>query len=190
MMFTKTIILFVSVFLCILGLYLAVVFAVKSICKKSFNEANDIVSAKIDKFFEWLEKLSSQNQPQLNMPVFIGSNGYSIRDEIVNKSFGKLGKYFEIFFFTCAYPLTANVIIYEFKVYNPIHDFMDNRRLCGIAKQIAEGALTEHLHNQGYYNYIIDNFIFTTLQADTLRVHIATNPQGFNEIAEMRKSVH
>ena len=189
-MLSKFLILIVAVFLCILGLYLGVVFAVKSICKKSFDEASAIVSAKFDKFFKWLEKFSSQNQPIPSFPVFIGSNGYSIRDEIVNSAFAKLGKYFEIYFFVCAYPFTANVVIYEFKVYNPIYEGMDNRRLCGVAKQVAEGALMEHLHNQGYYNFVIDNFINTTIQADTLRVHIATTTQGFNEIAELRKSPH
>lgn len=183
--------LFLSLFLIfifIILIYLVMVFAVKITTKKSIDDSMKLVEMWGNRFFEWLDAWNKKSQADIQFPVFLGANGYTIRDEVVNSAFEKLYKFWEIYFFTSAFPYSSNVVIYEFRVYNPTTFNTDNRRLRNNAKKVAEGALTEHLHNQGFYNFIIDNFIYVSLNADTLRVHIATTPMGFEEIAKLRKS--
>ena len=179
---------FTTLWVGIIVTIVSIILVVKFVMKKSLSEA-------MDDFISWLERLAKiweesfpKSAVTTNYPVYIGSNGYTVRDEVVNDSFGKLGKYFEIFFFICAYPYSDNVVIYEFKVYTPVNPNMSHRRLCYTAKQIAEGAVTEQLHNQGYHSFVIDRFIHVNLQSDTLRVYIATNNLGFDEIENLRKN--
>lgn len=57
---------------------------------------------------------NTKEQPpqQVVYPVFIGSNGYCIRDEIVNGMFNSLGKYFDTWFYNGTYNQTVYTVSY------------------------------------------------------------------------------
>lgn len=144
----------------------------------------------MDKFWDFLDDWNKKCPPVYNFPVYIGSNGYSICDEVVNTLFAKLGNYWNIFYFEVAYDYSPNVVTYQFRVYEPQKSNADRRHLLVRARQVGEKALTQHLHAQGIYNLVIDNFVAVTLQADVLRFYFATTSQGFAEIVELRKRSH
>ena len=74
----KIVCILVSVLLIAIGIYIASIYFVRTICKTSLEDAKKSV----DKFLG--EILSSTNiAPSVTYPVLIGSNGFSIRDEIV-----------------------------------------------------------------------------------------------------------
>ncbi|MCM1084083.1 MAG: hypothetical protein NC393_13325 [Clostridium sp.] len=123
-------------------------------------------------------------QPQL--PVFIGSNGYAINDEVVNRYFKGLEKYFSIYFFEYADNPTQNRIVYVFRAYEVLNPDLPHRRLLSLCRKVGEQALSKHMHEHGVYTQI-DNFVAVTFEADRLYYHIACNEMGFAEIAELRK---
>ncbi len=181
--------LFLTIAGCI-SFYWILVFILVYFCGKTTDEAKKTISDWGSKIYKFLEELAKSNQPAQVYPVCIGSNGYCIRDDIVNHQFDKLGTYYDIYFYEMAYNYSTNVIVYQFKVYNQINSDFSRQRLLMRCRQIGEKALLQHLHEQGCFDVKIDNFVAVTLQADTLCYFFALNNQGFQEIAELRKNQH
>lgn len=129
-----------------------------------------------------------KDKPRFSYPVLIGSNGISIRDEIVNGYFENLYKIYTDWYYESSYYSSCNVVVYQFRVYNyKLTSKFDKKLVIHRVKQIAERALIMHFHELGIYNIPVDNFIAVTLYSDTLRIHIACNDLGFKEIADIRK---
>ena len=126
---------------------------------------------------------------QVVYPVFIGSNGYCIRDEIVNDLFSGLGKYFGTFFYDSTYNQTTNTVCYCFRVYQQLNPNFSRKRMLSLLRPIGEKALSRWFHEQTLYTNV-DNFIAVTWQADRLCFHFAMNDAGFAEIADLRKLSH
>ncbi|MBQ9198689.1 MAG: hypothetical protein IJ141_00735 [Lachnospiraceae bacterium] len=128
-----------------------------------------------------------EEKPQFVYPVLIGSNGISIRDEVVNSAFEKLYRLYEDWYYEYSFYSSQNVVVYQFRVYNyKLSDKFDRKLVIHRAKQIAERALQMHFHDNGIYGTAVDGFIAVTLYSDVLRIHIACNNIGFREIEAIR----
>lgn len=101
-----------------------------------------------------------------------------------------LGKYYHIWYFEYAYQPSQNIITYQFKVYEQINDNFPHDRMVSICRRIGEKVLAQHFHENNLHNMCVDSFIAVTIQADTLRYHIAKNNIGIEEIAELRRQHH
>lgn len=152
--------------------------------KKSMSEAKHTVDDFLDKI---IDALRGSNSNTLRYDILIGSNGVSVRDEIVNHYFEKLYDIFNDWYFNVAYFPTSNVVCYEFRVYNCKLENFDKKRILARVKQIAEKALVMHFHDRGIYTIPVDNFIAVTLYSDVLKVFIACNDAGFSEIEAIRQ---
>lgn len=188
-MLENVILTFVLIVLCIIITYWLFVLGFVYLGQKSKAEAKKIISEKLNSFYIFLENYAKK-QEQIFYNVYIGSNGYGIRDDLIYKYFQKLEDLFEVWFFEIAYNRTVDTITYQFKVYDLMKDSIPRRRIITICRQLGEKALNQHFHEQGIYNLPIDKFVAVTWTADVLCFHFAINDEGFKTISDIRKLSH
>ena len=173
----------------IMSYWLAIIVLVH-IGHKTLEEAKKVMSEKAQKLYAFLEELAKKQEQTIEYNIYIGSNGYSIVDEVINRYFVSLGRYYQIWYFEYVYQPSQNIITYQFKVYEQINDNFPHDRMVSICRRIGEKALAQHFHENNLLNMRVDNFIAVTIQADTLRYHIAKNNVGIEEIAKLRRQTH
>lgn len=187
-MFEKIVFGFVGLILCAILTYFAAIATVQCCSQKTREEAKKTVDDCIQKFLT-LFSATPANPP--SFPVWIGANGVAVRDEIVHEKFQGFYTIWQDWFFVRAHVApSGNCVIYNFRVYNPTNEKLGKIRRMQRARQVAEKALISHFHDSGIYDVDADNFIAVNQRADTLAVVIACNPSGFQEIANLRTSVH
>lgn len=157
---------------------------------KTLEEAKKVISEKAQKLYAFLDELAKKQEQPVEYNIYMGSNGYSIVDEVIHRYFVALGKYYSIWYFECAYQPSQNIITYQFKVYEQINDNFPHDRMVSICRRIGEKALAQHFHENNLHNIRVDGFMAVTIQADTLRYHIAKNDIGIEEIAKLRRQPH
>lgn len=177
----KIICILVSVLLIVIGIYIASIYFVRTICKTSLEDAKKSV----DKFLG--EILSSTNiAPNVTYPVLIGSNGFSIRDEIVTSLFSRLDNIYATWYFERADYTSENVVCYSFRVYDCLLDIA-RKRILSRVRIVAESALSMHFHELGIYTLPVDNFCAVRILGDRLFVFYALNDIGCDEVRAIRE---
>lgn len=156
---------------------------------KSYEEATKTIENFFVSLYKSMEKWNKQNQILL-YDVLLGSNGYSISDTYINRIFKPIEKYFAIYFFEFAYNYNPNIVVYQFKVYEQVIPELSRSRILHLLRYICEKNLIEHFHQKNFYNIDVTKMVAVSLQADTLRFHIAMNNEGIHEIAELRRNFH
>lgn len=163
-----------------------VVVAIMLIGKKNVQESVKILMNFFSSIYKALETQTAQATP--NYSVFIGYNGYTIRDDIVNEYFSALSNYWETVYYTNTKYISPNVVEYEFRAYFPTKFENSSRRLLASVKQVAEQALTRHFHSFGV-SIPVDRFIAVKIHQDIVSVYIAVNDKGFSEIEKLRQNI-
>lgn len=177
----KIVFILVSVLLIAIGIYIASIYFVRTICKISLEDAKKSV----DKFLG--EILSSTNTaPNVTYPVLIGSNGFAIRDEIVTSLFSRLDHIYATWYFERADYVSQNVVTYVFRVYDCLLD-IDRKRILSRARIVGETALSMHWHELGIYTLPVDNFCAVRILGDRLFVFYALNDLGCDEVRAIRE---
>ncbi|WP_075721960.1 hypothetical protein [Roseburia sp. 499] len=168
-------------------LFALMVLIVMCIGKKSAQEATKII---VDFFASICKAFQTPDvqAPCITYDVFIGHNGYIIRDDIVNEYFAPLQNYWETFYYSDAKYASQNVVEYAFRAYFPTKFENSSRRLLASVKQIAEQALTRHFHSFGV-SFPVDRFIAVKIHQDIVSVFIAVNDKGFSEIEKLRQNI-
>lgn len=174
------------VILILLGLFLGLVFINMLISKKDANASTKDILKFFQNVLSALDTTPEQASSYFN--VLIGYNGHSVRGEIVEKYFEDLAKIYETIYFANCQWYTRNVVQYTFRAYQPLKFADSPQRLARTVKQVAEKALTQHFHRQGLAP-LIDPFIAVIIQCDEVRVYIAANNVGFDEIAKLRQEM-
>lgn len=164
-------------------IYFVILFFVKRQKRVSTEEANRIL---VESLKCIIKAFSDNSVSEVSYPVFIGWNGYDFKPILINQAFDRLSKYWEICFFDTVFINHPNVVVYQFRVQVPIHKELKPRRLEYLAQAIAEEALTMHLRSWKCY-VPVDKFIATSLKEDILKIAIAKNNSGFEDIAKLRK---
>lgn len=170
----------------VIAILCLVVLAIMLIRKKSTQESVKILMNFFSSIYKALE--TPPAQAPLNYNIFIGYNGYCIRDDIVNEYFASLHNYWETVYYSDMKYVSQNVVEYEFRAYYPTKYEHSSRRLLASVKQVAEQALTRHFHNIGV-SIPVDHFIAVKIYEDVVSVYIAVNEIGFQEIAALRKKI-
>lgn len=130
--------------------------------------------------------IENQPAPIVCYPAAIGFNGYDFRPNIINKAFSKLEKYWSIAYFdTIRFPY-PNIIVYQFRIAEPIYEDISVQRLRMLVQNVAEEALTKHMRNYNCY-MPIDGFVAVHIREDMLGIAIAQNNYGFEVIAKLRR---
>lgn len=187
-MFLFNLLLFIFVVaIIIIAIYGAIVCCIMLIGKKNLQESISILNKALHYVYKAFASCTSQVQCQ-NYNVFIGDNGYTIRDDIVNEYFAPLQKYWETVFFSHINHPSPNVVEYVFRAYFPTRYDSSNRRLIMYVKQIAEQALTKHFHSLGI-TIPADRFVAVKIRSDMVSVYFATNDNGFGEIESLRQII-
>lgn len=166
-------------------LYATAILTTKKFKKYSVEEAKSCVDVFLQKTFLNSSSIG-QTVSMYTYPVFIGFNGYIFRPDLIERGFHKLSKYWDFFYFENIYNQHPNIIIYQFRVYEPIHDDIKTRRLTALVQNVAEEVLAHHMHENNCF-VPIDKFIAIQLMNDILQIAIAKNNAGFQQIASMRK---
>lgn len=170
----------------VIAILCLVVLAIMLIRKKSTQESVKILMNFFSSIYKALE--TPPAQAPLNYNIFIGYNGYCIRDDIVNEYFSALSDYWETVYYTNTKYISPNVVEYEFRAYYPTKYEHSSRRLLASVKHVAEQALTRHFHNIGV-SIPVDHFIAVKIHEDVVSVYIAVNEIGFQEIDVLRKKI-
>lgn len=172
----------------VIGLFVAVyvgaILVLQQFLHKTKDEAKEIVDKCITKFINMLQE---NKNVTVGYDVMIGGNGVAIRDEVVNNYFYKLYSLYSDWYYDLCYNVSCNVVCYQFRVFNCTQENFERKRIIYRVKQIAERALTMHFHERGLYGLPVDNFIAVTLCNDVLKVYIACNDAGFEEIQAIRR---
>lgn len=166
-------------------LYAIVILVTLFIKKSTVEEAKSCVDVFLHKTFLSNSSLE-QTTPLDTYPVFIGFNGYIFRPDLIERAFHKLSKYWEFFYYENVYNQHPNIIVYQFRVYEPLHDDIKYRRLTALVQNVTEEALAKHMHEHGCF-VPIDKFIAVRITGDILQIAIAKNNAGFQQINRMRK---
>lgn len=187
-LFAFNILLFILVMAIILiAIYGAIVSCIMLIGHKNLQESISILNNALHYIYKSFASCTSQVQCQ-KYNVFIGDNGYIIRDDIVNEYFAPLQKYWETVFYSHINHPSPNVVEYVFRAYYPTRYDYSNRRLNTYVKQIAEKALTKHFHSFGI-TIPADRFVAVKIRSDMVSVYFATNDNGFSEIESLRQMI-
>lgn len=168
----------------VVAIFCLIVFIIMLAGRKSVQEAAKILTDFLSSIYKALETATVQTPANYN--VFIGYNGYTYRDDIINEFFAPLQKYWETVYFAHASYISPNVVEYAFRAYFPIRYENAPRRLSMSVKQVAEQALTRHFHSVGI-SLPVDRFIAVQIQQDIVSVYIAVNDSGFQEIENLRE---
>lgn len=163
-------------------LYVGSIVILRQFFHKTGEEAKKTVDDVLSKIISMLKQTPPNN---VVYPVLIGSNGIGIVDSIIYSHFQKMNDYFENWYYeTVSYP-TSNVVCYEFRAFDC--RIKDKKLLLYRTRQLTEKALLFYWHDIGVYNLKPDNFVATRYCVDTLRIYIACNDAGFNEIQQIRR---
>lgn len=147
------------------------------------------VSEAIDIIFDWLDSRNKKAVEIKGYDVFIGWNGYSFIDYIIEDKFKNLLKYWRIVYSIDVINTNTNYIIYKFKVDDFINPNIGRKNLLHRARSVSEQALTQHFHENGKF-ISADDFVAVVLKGDVLNVIIAKNNAGFEDIKKFRKQLH
>lgn len=177
-------IIFLVIILLVL-LYAIAILVTKMVTKHSVEEAKSCVDVFLHKTFLSNSSLE-QTLDIYTYPVFIGFNGYVFRADLIELLFHKLSKYWDFFYYENIYNHHPNIIVYQFRVYEPIHEDVKPRRLKALVQNVAEEVLANHMHENGCF-VPIDNFVAVRITSDILQIAIAKNDAGFQQINSMRK---
>lgn len=165
-------------------IYVGAILILQHFFSKSKEDAKKIVD---DCLTQIISLFQDNRVPQTCYDVLIGGNGIAIRDEIVNKYFDRLYAIYEDWYYeTCGYN-SPNTVFYQFRVFNLKLQNFEKKRVIYRVKEIAEKALIMHFHERGLYGLPVDNFVAVTLCNDILKVYIACNDAGFEEIQAIRR---
>lgn len=165
-------------------IYLGCILILRQFFHKTGEEAKKTVDNALTKIINLFQ---DKNTFGVVYDVLIGSNGVYVRDEIVNEKFRGFDSLFDDWYYEMAYYPTANVVCYQFRVYNCKLQKFDKKLVLYRSKQVSEHALISHFHDRGIYNIPADSFIATEIGADILKVYISINDVGFREIEEIRR---
>ena len=171
----------------IIAIYGAIVCCIMLIGHKNLHESIRILNNALHYVYKSFASCTSQVQYQ-TYNVFIGDNGYIIRDDIVNEYFAPLQKYWETVFYSHINNPSPNVVEYVFRAYFPTRYDSSNRILNTRVKQIAEQALTKHFHSLGI-TIPADRFVAVKIRSDMVSVYFAINDNGFGEIESLRQCI-
>lgn len=147
------------------------------------------VSEAIDIIFDWLDSRNKKAVEIKGHDVFIGWNGYSFIDYIIEDKFKNLLKYWRIVYSIDVINTNTNYIIYKFKVDDIINPNIGRKHLLHRARSVSEQALTQHFHENGKF-ISVDDFIAVILRGDVLNIIIAKNNAGFEDIKKFRQQSH
>lgn len=171
----------------LIAIYWLIILALIYLGNMTLEEAKKCISTKAYQVYTFLDEWAKKRQNEsICYLVTIGSNGYMICADCVGAYFTKLGEYFKIWYFDNAFYSSANILTYQFIVYDQINMNFPRKRIINICRRIGEQALVTYWHENNIYNRI-ENFVAADWQADTLYIHYAINNEGFKEIAEIRK---
>ena len=168
--------------------FVAITLLIKYIGKKSTDEAIKIISDFVKKVYKALFTVEKGTQT-VRYPVFIGWNDYEYRSDLIDDAFIKLEKIWNIVYYEIVITSQPNIVIYQFRVHDLVDKNMDKKRVLAKVRRITEEALTKHFHEQGVY-IPADRFIAENLKQDILRIAIAVNDAGFEDIAKIRCQSH
>ena len=173
------------------GIFMFVVFLISVFCKQSIEKSVHILLNFISSVLNGLSSLDTQTISPVLYPVFIGWNSISLRSDIVNSYFEKLGTYWDTYFFDQILNNDPNVVIYVFRIYDLKPTYTSRLRLLMSVRHIAEEALTRHFHNINFYNAPpIDHFIAVNMRNDLLYIAFAKTDAGFEVIEKLRSASH
>ena len=162
-------------------IYICSIYIVKIVCKSTIEDAKRCV----DKFINEIVA-STKTESKVAYPVLIGSNGFTIRDEIVNTLFSRLDNIYKNWYFERADYVSKNVICYTFRVYDCLLN-MDRKRLMSKLRVVDEAALSMHFHENGIYTLPADGFCAVRVVGDRMHVFYAINDSGLEEIQAIRQ---
>ena len=166
-------------------LYAIAVLVTKMVTKHTVEEAKACVDVFLHKTFLSNSSLE-QTATMYTYPVFIGFNGYIFRPDLIEHYFHKLSKYWDFYYYENIYNHHPNIIVYQFRVYEPLHEDIKIHRLRALVQNVAEEVLAHHMHENGCF-VPIDNFVAVRITSDILQIAIAKNDAGFQQINSMRK---
>lgn len=134
---------------------------------------------------EFFNLSSIQN---IQYPVYIGYNNYDIMPQNVENCFKELSNHFDNIYFSNYKNNYANILLYEFRVYNPHMEDIDYLEFIELLTRISEKILMTHFRKYGINTNIIriDNFIYVNLNDDILQIAFAKNDNGIREIKNLR----
>lgn len=132
----------------------------------------------------WNEKYTATHT---QFGVYIGYNGECFVYSDIQKKFEGLGKYWNIYGLDKV-TWSDNILLYQFRVYDPCSSQCTRYRLITFAKAVAETVLTEHMREHGDYTSVSD-LVAVSLEADMLYIYISRNPLGISDIQKIRDRV-
>lgn len=188
----KTVIFVVACGTIIAISYSVSIIITKSIYKCSTDEAIQHIIDFFQSTGRMIESFGKKSRHVFNYDVFIGWNGFVFRDDVINTAFEDLGKHWETYYFfrvSNEFPYPS-MVTYEFKVYGLKSVHKSRIRLTSAVRNIAEKALTSHLHDIGIYSAPIDRFVAVNWKSDILSIHIARNETAFEYIDRLRAISH
>lgn len=169
----------------IVFIYFISIIFIMLIKNENFQNAKKIADNNIQEIIKFFKSNNVETTSCFN--VFIGHNGIYTVEDIINKKFESLYRFYQNWFFNNLYYYSKNVVVYEFRVWDCLYENFNRQTLQYKLRQIAEKALISHFHELGLFNVPIQNFVATSLNADKLLVFIAFNEAGFAEIKELRE---
>lgn len=165
--------------------YLVTILCVKCAKKCSTETATNIVNTFLNSILNGIQS-NSVSTNSYEYPIYIGYNGYAIRHDLVMKAFEKLARYWHIFYYDCFYANHPHLVVYQFRVYDPVHPDMTVGRLERLAQNVSEEALANHMREWNCF-VPVDCFVTVRIRDDLLQIAIAKNEFGFESIAKMRR---
>lgn len=148
----------------------------------TFFDAIDVICKK---FEDWNTKAIVETP----FDVFIGFNGFGFNFYEIEHIFEELHRYWDLYALLQVDNINPNYIVYVFKVFNIKNEHISRANLLYRVQNLAENALILHFREHNIVNSA-DGFVAVDIRANVLKIAIAKNCKGFNDIQRFQRHLH